>query len=485
MANVSPDRFWDSVTIRAHAVVKEMQKLVNFVAELVDLVDGDRVLGPDAVAERATSYWNASPMQASALVLPSTTDEVSDVLKHCHAAGQSLITQGGLTNCVEAVEPTLDDVVLSTEKMKGIVEIDPVGGTAVVEAGAVLQSVQEIMGAEGLYFPLDLGARGSCTIGGNVATNAGGMNVLRYGMMRNLVLGLETVLADGTVVSSLNRMLKNNAGYDTKQLFIGSEGSLGIVTRAVLRLFPKPASRQNALVAFRDFKDVTVFLTYLQLQLAGTLSAFEVMWNDYYFDSTADGWHRPPLARDYPFYVVFQAEGSDPTIDEPRFERVLGDALEQGLIVDAVIPKSETEVRDIWNIREDFEAILEHQPNYLYDVSLPVRDMKSYVDEVYRLLEERLPGSKAWTLGHMADGNLHFFVWPGKEGDHHHTANECVYDPLQPFGGSVSAEHGIGVEKMKWLPHSRSKSDIDLMRTLKQTLDPKGILNPDRVLLPY
>lgn len=423
-------------------------------------------------------------MQASALVLPTSTHEISKILKHCNATGQSVITQGGLTNCVEAVEPTLQDVVLSTEKMNGIVEIDHVGGIAVVEAGAVLQNVQEVLAAEGLYFPLDLGARGSCTIGGNVATNAGGMNVLRYGMMRNLVLGLETVLADGTVVSSLNRMLKNNAGYDTKQLFIGSEGSLGIVTRAVLRLFPQPASRQNALVAFQDFDNVTAFLTHLQRHLAGTLSAFEIMWNDYYSDSTGDGWHRPPLPRDYPFYVVLQAEGSDPATDDPRFESVLGNALEQGLIADAVIPKSETEVRDIWDIREDFEAILERQPNYLYDVSLPVRDMKTYVDEVYRRLEERLPGSRAWTLGHMADGNLHFFIWPGEEGDHHHTANECVYDSLQPFGGSVSAEHGIGVEKLRWLPHSRSKPDIDLMRTLKRTLDPKSILNPNRVLVP-
>jgi FAD/FMN-containing dehydrogenase len=443
--------------------------LLESIAELAKIVDGKHILEPDAVAQRATSYWNAAPMQARALVMPGTTGEVGSVLAHCYAASQAVITQGGLTNC-------------STEKMADIIEIDRVGGTAVVEAGAVLQTVQETMAAEGLYFPLDLGARGSCTIGGNIATNAGGINVLRYGMMRNLVLGLETVLADGTVVSSLNRMLKNNAGYDTKHLFIGSEGSLGVVTRAVLRLFPQPRSRQNALVAFQNFDKVTAFLSFLQQHLAGTLSAFEVMWNDYYFEVTGDGWHRPPLSRDYPFYVVFQAEGSDPSIDDPHFERVLGDALEQDLIVDAVMPKSEAEVRDIWNIREDFEAILDLQPSYLYDVSLPVRDMSNYVDEVYRRLEKRLPGSRAFTLGHMADGNLHFFIWPGEDGDYHDAANECVYDPLQPFGGSVSAEHGIGVDKLRWLPHSRSQADLALMATLKRTLDPKDILNPGRVL---
>ena len=249
-----------------------------------------------------------------------------------------------------------------------------------------------------------------------------------------------------------------------------------------LRLFPQPASRQNAFVAFDGFDNVVRLLSFLQKELAGTLSAFEVMWNDYYHEVTGEGWHRPPLARDYPFYVVFQAEGSDPAADEARFERVLENAFEQGMIVDAALPKSETEVRDMWNIREDFEAVLEMQPNYLFDVSLPIRDMAAYVDEVYARLEKRLPDSRAFTLGHIADGNLHLFVAPCAEGDHHDVINECVYDPLRPYGGSVSAEHGIGMDKIRWLPHSRSAADIELMRTLKRTLDPKGILNPDRVL---
>ena len=293
---------------------------------------------PDAIADRATSYWNSTPMQARAPVLPGTTDEVAGILKHCNQSAQSVITQGGLTNCVQAVEPNSDDIVLSTEKMTGILEIDKVGGTAIVEAGTVLQTVQDAVAEEGFCFPLDLGARGSCTIGGNIATNAGGINVLRYGMMRNLVLGLEAVMADGTVMSSMNRMLKNNAGYDMKQVFIGSEGTLGVVTRAVLRLFPKPASCQDALVAMNSFDDVIRFLGKLQRELAGNLSAFEIMWGTYYQAVTGENGHRPPLSRDYPFYVVFQAEGSDPDNDDARFERVLGDALEEGLISDAVIP---------------------------------------------------------------------------------------------------------------------------------------------------
>lgn len=414
--------------------------------------------------------------------MPSGTEEVSRILKHCNATGQSVITHGGLTNCVSGVEPTLDDMVLSSEKMTGIIDIDKVGGTATVEAGAVLQTVQEAMVKEGLYFPLDLGARGSCTIGGNVATNAGGVNVLRYGMMRNLVLGLESVLADGTVISSLNHMIKNNAGYDTKQFFIGTEGTLGVVTCAVLRLYPQPMSRQNAIVALNSYAATVEFLNYLQRQLAGTLSAYEVMWRDYYYEVTKEGWHRAPLSRDYPFYVIFQAEGSDPGTDDARFERVLTGAFDDGMIVDAVIPKSEAETREIWAVREDFEAILERSPYYLYDVSLPVREMAGYVDEVRRRVTENWSEGGLYTMGHMADGNLHFFVCPGQEGDNHHVADKCVYEPLKPVGGSVSAEHGIGIEKLDWLPHSRSREDIELMRTLKRSLDPGNILNPGRVL---
>ena len=452
------------------------------ISALTDIVGDDRLLDTDSISGRATSYWNSAPMQAKAMVLPATSKDVSGILRHCNASGQPVITQGGLTNCVSAVEPSLDDVVLSTEKMTGILEIDRIGGTAIVEAGTVLQAVQEIVAKEGMCFPLDLGARGSCTIGGNIATNAGGINVLRYGMMRNLVLGLEAVMADGTVMSSMNRMLKNNAGYDMKQLFIGSEGTLGVVTRAVLRLFPQPASRQDALVAMASIEDVVRFLGKLQRELAGNLSAFEIMWGAYYRAVTGENGHRPPLPREYPFYVVFQAEGSDPDVDDARFERVLADAFEEGLIADAVIPKSATETRAIWEIRENFEPALVKPPFYLYDVSLPIRDMAAYVATVEENVDRRWPGGMCIALGHMADGNLHFFVAPGEDGDHRAASDECVYEPLREYGGSVSAEHGIGLEKLRWLPHSKSSAEIQLMRTLKQSLDPNNILNPGRVL---
>lgn len=442
----------------------------------------DRVLTGLAVSERATSYWNSNATTAKAILVPRSTDEVSFMLGVCHEMDQSVVVQGGLTGCVMGAEPFADNVVISLERMNRIENVDAVNGIAIVEGGAILQSVQEAALTEGLYFPLDLGARGSCTIGGNVATNAGGINVLRYGMMRNLVLGLEAVLADGTVVSSMNRMLKNNAGYDIKQLFIGTEGTLGIVTRVVLRLFHEPAGRQDALVAMKDFRSVIDFLAHVQRGLGGALSAFEIMWGSYFAAVTKPGGHRAPLPRGYPFYVVLQAEGGDPESDECRFQAVLGEALDRELIVDAALPKSAAEVSSIWEIRESFESILQPGPVYLYDVSLAIRDMPAYVDDVMRNVHARWPDGDLFTIGHVADGNLHFFVRPNETGDSHKVSDECVYGPLSKYGGSVSAEHGIGLEKKRWLSHSRAPAEIELMRSMKKTLDPKNLLNPGRVL---
>lgn len=435
-----------------------------------------------AVAERAVSYWNSEPTRARAILLPRSTADVSAVLRLCHQAGQPVVTQGGLTGCVVGAEAGPGDMILSLEKMSAIEEIDEVGGTCTVQAGAVLQVVQETVAEQGLLFPLDLGARGSCTIGGNVATNAGGINVIRYGMMRNLVLGLEAVLPDGTVVSSMNRMLKNNAGYDLKQLFIGTEGTLGVVTRVVIRLFPAPVSSNSALVAMDDFNNVTGLLSELQRDLAGTLSAYEVMWGEYFHAVTEPGWHRAPMNRDYPYYVMLQAEGADPEFDKARFENLLEGALESDRIVDAVIPKSDIENRSLWEIREDFEAILNPKPVYLYDVSLPIKDMDAYVKEVQAGVKARWPQGHCYVLGHIGDGNLHFFIAPKVEGDLHCEADRAVYEPLQQYGGSVSAEHGIGTEKLAWLGHCRSAEELGLMKLLKQTLDPKNLLNPGRVL---
>jgi FAD/FMN-containing dehydrogenase len=355
-----------------------------------------------------------------------------------------------------------------------------------VQAGCRLQELQEAAERNGLYFPLDLGARGSCTIGGNVATNAGGTNVIRFGMMRALVLGLEVVLPDGTIVSSMNRMLKNNTGYDVKQLFVGSEGTLGIVARVVVTLKERSCSQNTVLFALDRGEHLPQLLKEMDRRLGGTMSSFEAMWGDYYRAVTAPGWHVSPLERTHAFYVIVEAQGPDPEDDARRFQAAVEGVVEAGLIADAVLPKSGAERERVWAIREDFEALRQNQPLFLYDVSLPIRDMLAYVEEVKRGLALRWPQSELFALGHIGDGNLHFFVAPRPEpvdaGDLHAISDEIVYAPLARLGGAISAEHGIGLEKKEWLPVSRSHAELDLMRKLKRVIDPKNILNPGKVV---
>lgn len=433
--------------------------------------------------ERATSYWDSAPAKAVALVRPRSTEETSKALRICHEHNQPVVTQGGMTNCVESADSREDEVILSLERMNQIESIDVTGGTATVGAGVVLQTLQEACLEKEMLFPLDLGARGSCTVGGNVATNAGGINVLRYGMARNLVLGMEAVLADGTVLSSMNQMLKNNAAYDLKQLFIGSEGTLGIITRLVVRLFPKPVTRHSALVALEDFEQVTNLLQKTQRELAGTLSAFEVMWGDHFRGVTGENGHRTPMNRDYKYYIMLEAEGGDPENDEDRFNRILESCYESEMIVDAVIPKSESERIALWDIRENFESILEPKPIFLYDISLPIVDMDNYVNTISEALKALWSNCEFYVLGHIADGNLHFFIRPNIESDQlHYQCDEIVYGVLQEYNGSVSAEHGIGMEKRDWLHCTRTEEELALMKCLKRTIDGKNLLNRGRVL---
>lgn len=453
--------------------------MADIVEQLKKLLPDGAVITGDALSARTTSYWDSSPTEAKALVRAETTNQVSDVLKLCNKHEQTVVVQGGLTGVVEGALSTADDIIITLERMGDIESVDAVDGVAVVQAGAVLQAVQEQLADKGFLFPLDLGARGSCTIGGTVATNAGGINVLRYGMMRNLVLGLEVVLADGTVISSMNQMLKNNTGYDLKQLFIGSEGTLGVVTRVVVRLFPLPKSRQTGLLAMESFDAVCRVLKSMQSDLAGTLSAYEVMWNTYFEMVTREDGHKSPLERGYPFFVLAEAEGADPETDKERFEKVLEQGLERGDIVDAVLPKTEGERDALWAIREEFDPAL---PAYLYDVSLPIKAMMGYVEKLTEELSAWRPDAECLVFGHIADGNLHIFVRPFEDGIHHEQCDQIVYGCLQGLSGSISAEHGIGIEKKEWLSQSRSEKEIQLMRSLKKLLDPKNLLNRGKVL---
>ncbi len=331
--------------------------MADVIAALRSALGDDTVLTGDDVHNRASGIWRREGIRAKALVRPRDTAGVSKALALCHAHGQSVIAHGGLTGLVGSALTSPDDVVISLERLNKIEEINTVDRTMTVQAGVVLQTVQEQADAAGLMFPLDLGGRGTATIGGNISTNAGGNRVIRYGMTRDMVLGLEAVLADGTVVSSMNRMIKNNAGYDLKQLFIGSEGSLGIVTRAILRLREKPRSTETLFVAVDEFAKLGKFLKTMDASLGGTLSAFEVMWNNFYH-ARHDGAGEEPaaVAADVSVLRARRSDGRR-SGQGPRThrERRSAQAYEEGLIADAVIAQSEAQRQQIWAMRDDVE----------------------------------------------------------------------------------------------------------------------------------
>jgi FAD/FMN-containing dehydrogenase len=454
---------------------------VSLKNELRTIVGEQGMLEGAAVRERAVTLWHGR-VDAELLVRPRTTEQVSAVLRLCHARGQPVVTHGGLTGLVNGADANANDLVLSLESMNGIERIDVSGRTLRAQAGAKLGQVQRAAEESGMVFPLDLGARDSATVGGNISTNAGGLRVLRYGMMRNLVLGIEAVLADGTVLTSLNRMLKNNAGYDLKQLFIGSEGTLGVVTRAELRLVSRTRSQETMLASLPSFDSLTELLGRLDSGLGGQLAAFEALWGNYYDYNTAPpAQNSAPLARGAPFYAIAETLGGDPEHDRARLESVLTEALDDGVLTDVTLASSETERRAIWNIREDVWQVKNIAPLLTFDVSLPIENMKSYAQDVCDAVEAFAGPNRCFVFGHMADGNLHLVIAAGDDAATRAKIEDMVYRPLGIIGGSVSAEHGIGLEKRAYLPLSRTAAEISTMRLLKQALDPKGILNPGKV----
>ena len=458
----------------------------DILAKITEIVGGSGVLTGEAVRERVAVWGTNQPMEAKAIVRPSMADEVSAVLKLCHAEGQAVVPQGGMTGLVRGGMPNQQEIALSMERMNKIIEIDYDTATMTVETGVTLQTAQEAADAHGLMLPLDLGARGSATIGGNLSTNAGGNRVIRYGMMRNMVLGLEAVLADGTVLSSLHKILKNNTGYDLKQLFIGGEGTLGIVTKAVLRLQPKPLSQNTAFVAVDGFDNVTQLLRDLDGRLSGTLSAFEVLWSSAYEILTGEfSQNSKPLPLGPSHFILIEALGGDPESDQDRFESALGKAMDDGLVVDALIAQSEADRQSFWNVRDDIPAIRDAFRNggqVSFDVSVPISEMEDYLTTVEANLKARWPHAQFISFGHLGDSNLHLGAHIGPEtAAHHHDIEEIVFGPLQGRGGSISAEHGIGLLKREFLGLSRSPEEIAVMRAMKLALDPKNILNPGKI----
>ncbi|WP_431820968.1 FAD-binding oxidoreductase [Burkholderia sp. F1] len=429
-----------------------------------------------------TAYNEPPGVRPRALVRARSVDDVSRALALCTRLGQPVVPQGGLTGLARGAVALGGEVVLSMERFAGVESLDAAAGTITVRAGTPLQTVQEAADAAGFTFGVDLGARGSCQIGGALATNAGGTRAIRYGMMREQVLGLEAVLADGTVVSSMNRMLKNNAGYDLKQLFIGSEGTLGVITRAVLRLHPQLAAPATALCRVAGY-DAVVGL-WNRVRALPEVVSFEAMWPAFYRYVAA---HTPgvvaPFAADDGFAVLIECATSAPGGDARHaLETCLADCFDAGRVDDAALATSERQARDMWTLREGLA--IDALPNLVnFDVSLPTGELGTFAERCEAALRARWPAAVCLFFGHVGDGNVHIGVslaeHDAETGDE---LDWTVYAVVQAMGGSISAEHGIGVLKRRYLGCTRSDAEIGLMRRLKDALDPRHILNPGKVL---
>ncbi|HRO37103.1 FAD-binding oxidoreductase [Thauera sp.] len=444
------------------------------------LASHNPVYNPDDLKRYREDWSGICGGLPTAVVRPSSIEEIATIAAACHRLGVRITVQGGLTGLAGGAVPDDGDVVLSLERLNRIQEIDTLGGTVVAEAGVVLEKLCEAVEALDWYFPLDCGARGSCQIGGNVATNAGGNRVLRYGTMRDLVLGLEVVLPDGTVLSMLNRVIKDNTGLDLKHLFIGSEGTLGIVSRVVLKLFPKPQRRHAALCAFDSFAQMTSLLKSARAALP-TLSAFEVMWLDY-LEAASRAVNRVlPFDGQHPLYALLEIESFEAEDDSP-LESFLYRMLECGLTTDVILPQSEQQAASLWQLRDAIGEILPRlHPFVAFDVGVPLSAMEAFVDEVATRLRNTYPDAEHLFFGHLGDGNLHLATGPYSDNDIE-AVETLVYSAVSARGGSISAEHGIGRVKKPFLGYSRSDAQLAVMRTVKEAIDAKGVLNVGRIL---
>jgi FAD/FMN-containing dehydrogenase len=459
----------------------------NVVSELADLVGADIVVAPDAgnVVRHTRDFCVQGDPAVGILALtyPRETQQVSAILRYCNLRHVAVQPQGGMTGLAGGAVPVGPCVVVSLERMRAIRELDTASGTITVEAGVVMQAVQNAADAADLFFPLDLGGRGSCQIGGNLSTNAGGNRVLRFGMARDLVLGVEAVLADGTVINALRKVIKNNTGYDLRQLFIGSEGTLGIITAVVLRLFAKARSVCTGICAVDDYDAVIGLLKQARAGFGSQLTAFEVMWSDFYQLGTIGLGRKPPLELGYGAYVLIETMGTDADADQRRYEEVIGTGIEAGLVRDAIVAKSQREASELWAVRDSPGEWQKtgHWPQLSFDVSVPTGEIGQLVAEIRAKIGARWPALTAVYFGHAADGNLHVSVSMSGHSVPELDIEQAVYGVVSRRQGSISAEHGIGSAKREFLHLSRSSEEVALMRAIKRAMDPHGILNPGKI----
>ena len=455
----------------------------------LEKIAGDRGASrdPDLCDRHATDWSGLNIALPRAVIRPASTAELSEMLHLCHEAGQPVTLQGGRTGLAGGAVTGKGEIALSLDRMRQIGAVDRVAGTITAQAGATLQAVQDAAEEAGLFYAVDFGARGTATIGGSISTNAGGIRVLRYGMTRAQVLGLEAVLADGTVLSDMSGIVKNNTGMDLKQLFIGSEGSLGVVTRAVLKLHPKPPVTTTAWLALSSDDAMTQLLAAARGRFGSALGAFEAMWPDY-LDTVArrmPGFPIPIASSGGPA-IILELLGDDAAADRDKLETFLGEAFEAGLVANAIFAETLDQARRLWAVRDEVPAEYPAVFKALvaFDVSVPVIRMSEAVQSLRSDLIEKVADADRLIYGHMGDDNLHLVLGFQDKVDapRKQAIETLVYGLVGKLGGSVSAEHGIGRLKRPWLAHTRTQQEIATMRRLKAALDPRGILNPGRVL---
>ena len=432
--------------------------------------------------------------RALAVVRPGNTQEVAAVVKACVASGISIVPQGGNTSLVGGSTPdgSGTQIILSLRRMDRVLALDPANLTLTAESGCILQNLQDTAEQQGFMFPLSLAAEGSCTLGGNLGTNAGGTQVLRYGNTRELCLGLEVVTAQGDIWNGLSGLRKDNTGYDLRHLFIGSEGTLGVITAASMKLVPMPAARLSAWAAVPSLEAAVALLGLAHRQLGAGLTGFEVMGQ---FALSLVARHFPqqrvPLYTVTPFCVLLEhSDHESEAHARVQLEALLEAALNQGLVSDAVLAENLGQAKALWHVRESIPmAQVEEGPNIKHDISIAVSRIPEFVTVTDQLLRAAIPGVRLVNFGHLGDGNLHYNVQAPEGQDaaqfmlsHEDEVNTLVFDSVTGFGGSISAEHGVGFLKVDKLEKHKSQVALDMMRSIKRALDPHNLMNPGRVI---
>jgi D-lactate dehydrogenase (cytochrome) len=461
-------------------LIAKFRKIVGDKYAVTDPAD----IAPYTTEERGIFHGH-SPL----VLRPGSTEEVAAICKLANEHTIALVPQGGNTGLVGGQTPHNGEVVISMKRMDRIREVDAASNTMTCDAGVVLQVAQQRAAVVDRLFPLSLGAEGSCTIGGNLSTNAGGTTALAYGVAREMALGVEVVLADGRVLNLLSKLKKDNTGYDLRNLFIGAEGTLGIITAATLKMFPKPRAIETAYVGLKSPADALKLLSLSRNEAAGTLTSFELLSEISVDFSIRHGIDvRDPLESKHPWYVLMEL--SSPRDDaRSTLEAILEKGMEAGIVDDAVIAANLSQRQAFWKLRDEMSAAQKPEGGSIkHDISVPVAAVPDFIAEADAAVVKLIPGSRPVSFGHLGDGNIHYNVSQPVGGsasdflDRWHEVNKVVFDIVIRMCGSISAEHGIGVLKRDELPDVKDKTAIELMRAFKAMLDPHGIMNPGKVL---